>query len=95
VIDFGCAAVGDPACDLVMAWAFFAGTSRDVFRCRLPLDDATWARARGWALWKALSTLVHEKEGHADADAAARRMVWRPGIREVIDHVLADHCRSA
>lgn len=95
VIDFGCAAVGDPACDLVMAWTFFAGESSEVFRRGLPFDDATWARGRGWALWKALITLAQEKEGGADADAAARRFGWRSDAREVIDHVLTDHGRSA
>ncbi len=32
VIDFGCGALGDPACDLVIAWTFFDPASRDVFR---------------------------------------------------------------
>ncbi len=91
VIDFGCAAVGDPACDLVIAWTFFSGESREVFRDGLRLDDATWARGRGWALWKALITLAQEKQGGTDADAAARRFGWRTGAREVIDHVVADH----
>ncbi|WP_392538509.1 aminoglycoside phosphotransferase family protein [Legionella sp. 227] len=54
VIDFGQLAVGDPACDLVIAWTFFKTESREVFRKTLQLDKATWARARGWALWKAL-----------------------------------------
>jgi aminoglycoside phosphotransferase (APT) family kinase protein len=27
----------------------------------LRLDDATWARGRGWALWKALIMLAEEK----------------------------------
>ncbi len=89
VIDFGCAAVGDPACDLVMAWTFFAGESRDVFRDGLRLDDATWARGRGWALWKALITVAKEKQRGAGADAGARRSAG-----EVIDLVLADHDRS-
>ncbi len=94
VIDFGCAAVGDPACDLVMAWTFFAGESRDVFRGGLRLDDATWARGRGWALWKALITLRDERQGRVGADAAARRFGWRTSAGEVIDLVLADYDRS-
>ena len=94
VIDFGCAAVGDPACDLVMAWTFFAGESRDVFRDGLRLDDATWARGRGWALWKALITLRDEKQGRVGSDAAARRFGWRTSAREVIDLVVADCDRS-
>ena len=56
VIDFGCLGVGDPACDLTMAWTFFSGRSRAVFQDRLPFDEGTWARARGWALWKDLVT---------------------------------------
>ncbi|HHF7367711.1 TPA: aminoglycoside phosphotransferase family protein [Legionella bozemanae] len=54
VIDFGQLAIGDPACDLVIAWTFFKEESRNTFRKVLQLDTATWARARGWALWKAL-----------------------------------------
>jgi aminoglycoside phosphotransferase (APT) family kinase protein len=54
VIDFGCCAVGDPACDLVPAWTFLDAQSRTVFRRALGVDDGMWARGRGWALWKAL-----------------------------------------
>ena len=58
VIDFGTSGVGDPACDLVIAWTFFSGSSRAAFRGAVAQDDGTWARARGWALWKALITLA-------------------------------------
>ena len=54
VIDFGGLGIGDPACDLVIAWTFLNGESRDAFRAAINLDTNTWARARGWALWKAL-----------------------------------------
>ncbi len=54
VIDFGGLGVGDPACDLAIAWTFFKDESRAIFRNSLSLDDDTWARGRGWALWKAL-----------------------------------------
>lgn len=54
VIDFGSCAVGDPACDLTIAWTFLAGSARTEFREAMPLDESTWQRARGWALWKAL-----------------------------------------
>lgn len=50
VIDFGCLGVGDPACDLIVAWNLFSGESREVFRAALQADDAAWARGRGWAL---------------------------------------------
>ncbi len=58
VIDFGQLAVGDPACDLAIAWTFFDAESRAVFRSALGVDAATWARARGWVLWKALIVLA-------------------------------------
>ncbi|GLF99196.1 aminoglycoside phosphotransferase family protein [Streptomyces yaizuensis] len=58
VIDFGTCGTGDPACDLVIAWTHFAGTERRVFREAAGLDDDTWRRARGWALWKALATMA-------------------------------------
>ena len=54
VIDFGMLAVGDPACDYAIAWTVFDAEARAAFRQALRVDDATWSRARGWALWKAL-----------------------------------------
>ncbi|GAB3929956.1 aminoglycoside phosphotransferase family protein [Kribbella albertanoniae] len=56
VIDFGTSGVGDPACDLVIAYNFFSGSSRETFRDAVQQDADTWARARGWTLWKALIT---------------------------------------
>lgn len=82
VIDFGCSGVGDPACDVTIAWTFLHGQSRAAFRARLPVDDATWARGRGWALWKAAITLVRELEANPQ-DAAKARCV--------IEEVLAEH----
>ena len=38
VIDFGCSGVGDPACDLTIAWTLLSGESREAFRSALPLD---------------------------------------------------------
>lgn len=53
VIDFGQLAVGDPACDLPIAWTLFRGESRKVFEETLLLDPATWLRGKAWTLWKA------------------------------------------
>jgi aminoglycoside phosphotransferase (APT) family kinase protein len=50
VIDFGCLGVGDPACDLIVAWNLLSAESRGIFRAALRVDDATWARGAGWAL---------------------------------------------
>lgn len=82
VIDFGTSGVGDPACDLAIAWTLFAGESREAFRAALPADEATWARGRGWTLWKALITLA----GNIDTNSAEAGKA-----RRVIDEVLADH----
>ncbi|HQR78502.1 MAG TPA: aminoglycoside phosphotransferase family protein [Burkholderiaceae bacterium] len=81
VIDFGQLGVGDPACDLAIAWSFFEGVSRQAFRELLPVDAETWVRGRGWALWKALIVTA----GLADTTAieAARS-------QRTIDEVLAD-----
>lgn len=53
VIDFGCACVGDPACDLAIAWTTLRGPAREAFRAALRTDAATWRRGQAWALWKA------------------------------------------
>lgn len=54
VIDFGQLAVGDPACDLTIAWTVFYGKSRDIFIQSIHIDQDTWIRAQAWGLWKAL-----------------------------------------
>jgi aminoglycoside phosphotransferase (APT) family kinase protein len=76
VLDFGSSGVGDPACDVVIAWTFLDDAGRDAFRAALGLDAATWSRGRGWALWKALITLAGDPEA--------------PRPRRDIERVLAD-----
>lgn len=74
VIDFGCMAIGDPACDLVIAWTGFDPPGRRAFRAALPhLDDDCWDRAKGWALWKAVITRADPKAASPAARAVARR----------------------
>ncbi|ROP75008.1 aminoglycoside phosphotransferase family protein [Curtobacterium sp. PhB115] len=58
LIDFGTCGVGDPACDLVLAWTFLDAPARRVFHDAVGLDADTWGRARGWALWKSLIMLA-------------------------------------
>jgi aminoglycoside phosphotransferase (APT) family kinase protein len=50
IIDFGLVGLGDPACDMLPAWTVLTARTRDLFRAGLGIDDATWARGRGWAL---------------------------------------------
>lgn len=84
VIDFGCSAVGDPACDLAIAWTFFEGKSRRAFRAALPLDGSTWARGRGWAMWKALITLEKISPGERKSSPSYR----------TLQQVLLDHYQA-
>lgn len=59
VIDFGGLVVGDPACDLMVAWNLFDARSRQVYREALKVDDATWERGKGWALSVAVVALPY------------------------------------
>ncbi|MEV8212544.1 aminoglycoside phosphotransferase family protein [Leifsonia sp. NPDC077715] len=74
VIDFGTSGVGDPACDLVPAWTMFDGAARDAFVATVDLDEPTWARARGWALWKAAIT-VRDRPDDAESRATLARIL--------------------
>lgn len=85
VIDFGSSGVGDPSSDLILAWNVLDAESRNVFRLAMDLDDATWQRGRGWALWKALITLKAQRGRDEKLAEWSRRT-----IREVIaDHLSA------
>jgi aminoglycoside phosphotransferase (APT) family kinase protein len=85
VIDFGTSGVGDPSCDLAITWTLLGGESRDAFRAALQVDDETWARGRGWVLWKCLIRL----EEHIDTNPQKAGR-----IRREIDDIIADHEHS-
>jgi aminoglycoside phosphotransferase (APT) family kinase protein len=66
VIDFGDLAAGDPATDLSVAWMTMSASVRLAFRDAArssdsPIDDDTWARARGWALALGVAYLAHSR----------------------------------
>ncbi|MBB1258610.1 aminoglycoside phosphotransferase family protein [Streptomyces alkaliterrae] len=82
VIDFGSLGVGDPACDLVVAWTLMSRRSRDAFRDALGLDDATWLRGMGWALTTGLNAYT--------AYAATNPRVAEQTRRQITEAV-ADH----
>jgi len=82
VIDFGSAGIGDPACDLVIAWTLLDEPAAHVFRRRVALDEQTWQRARGWCLWKALIVTA----GHPGTNPLVRDQ-----HRAWIDRIVADH----
>ncbi len=86
VIDFGTCGVGDPACDLAIAWTLLSEEARSAFRDQLSVDPATWARGRGWALWKALVTTAGALDGSGGGLADARY---------VLDQIFAEHEQSS
>ncbi|MEU4080578.1 aminoglycoside phosphotransferase family protein [Streptomyces venezuelae] len=73
VIDFGGLGTGDPACDTLPAWTLFTAATRPLFREAARVDDATWARGRGWALAWGLVTEHHYRGRNEVLAAVARR----------------------
>jgi aminoglycoside phosphotransferase (APT) family kinase protein len=85
VIDFSGLGIGDPACDLMIAWALFADENRRVFRTAMAIDDATWMRGRAHALSQALIFIPYYTETNPVGVSSARH---------TIDVILADFKRS-
>jgi aminoglycoside phosphotransferase (APT) family kinase protein len=75
VIDFGCLGVGDPACDVMVAWKLFSAEGRDLFRAALGVDAAAWARGRGWALSTGLIALPYYHRTNPVLAENARRAI--------------------
>ncbi|WP_413757110.1 aminoglycoside phosphotransferase family protein [Streptomyces sp. MMBL 11-3] len=75
VIDFGGLGTGDPAADVLAAWAVFTAGTRRLFREAAGVDDATWARGRGWALYFGLTAEHHYRVTNPVLAAVAHRTV--------------------
>jgi aminoglycoside phosphotransferase (APT) family kinase protein len=75
VIDFSAVGVGDPACDLMIAWALFWGESRACFRRAVDVDDATWVRGRGHALSQAALFIPYYRDTNPLGVARARHLI--------------------
>jgi len=75
VIDFGGAAVGDPACDLVIAWTYLSGKAREIFIYEMAIDSDTWLRARAWALWKATFELCQITDKNSPGARLQKRII--------------------
>jgi aminoglycoside phosphotransferase (APT) family kinase protein len=86
VVDFGCLGVGDPACDVAVAWKVLSTETRNTFRSALSVDDATWARARGWVLYQALGALAYY--------TAETNQVLVTEARRWLADVIADHAST-
>jgi aminoglycoside phosphotransferase (APT) family kinase protein len=75
VLDFGLVGVGDPACDLIAAWGVLPSRARGMLREELGVDDATWARGRGWALSLGLIALPYYKDTNPGFADVARHLI--------------------
>lgn len=75
VLDFGSAGVGDPASDLIPAWAVFEQRGRTAFRAALDVDEGDWLRARGIALHQALGIIPYYRDTNPRFVATAKRTV--------------------
>lgn len=75
VLDFGSLGVGDPAADTIAAWTMFTRLGRTAYREALGVDDATWERARGYALTQAALIVPYYEHTNPDFSAMARRTV--------------------
>lgn len=75
LIDFGCAGLGDPACDLIAAWGVLPAVVRADFRDELGVDDDTWARGRGWALSIGLIALPYYMDTNPAFADVARHLI--------------------
>ncbi|MGX2998814.1 aminoglycoside phosphotransferase family protein [Streptomyces sp. JNUCC 64] len=75
VIDFGGLGVGDPARDLTAAFTLLSAPARAAFRAALGVDDATWARGRGWALATGLNAYTAYAAGEPRVAAQTTRQI--------------------
>lgn len=73
VIDFGGLGIGDPACDVMAGWTCVNPAQRREFRTAVEVDDATWIRARGWALSVAAIALPYYRDTNRRLADIARR----------------------
>jgi aminoglycoside phosphotransferase (APT) family kinase protein len=75
IIDFGGMGLGDPACDLVIAWTFLAGKAREIFMAEMDLDEETWLRAKAWVLWKSTYELCQTADQKGFESSVHKRII--------------------
>lgn len=77
VIDFGDLTAGDPAVDLAVAWMLWTMPARHRFRDLVDrgskwMDEATWRRARAWALGLGVTYLTNSEDNPTMATIGRR-----------------------
>jgi aminoglycoside phosphotransferase (APT) family kinase protein len=88
VIDFGDMCSGDPATDLSAAWILLpTGAASRFFDAYEQADDATIARARGWAVLRALNLISIGRNGRLGLPGG--KPTWEPAGYTTLERVLA------
>jgi aminoglycoside phosphotransferase (APT) family kinase protein len=88
VIDFGEMCSGDPATDLSAAWILLpAGAASRFFDAYEQADEATIARARGWAVLRALNLIAIGQNGRLGLPGG--KPTWEPAGYATLERVLA------
>ena len=89
VLDFGDLCSGDPATDLCAAWMLLpAGAAQPFFDAYAWADDATVARARGWAILRALALIEVGRNGRLGLPGG--KPTWEPAGYATLHRVVAD-----
>ncbi|HTZ91715.1 MAG TPA: phosphotransferase [Streptosporangiaceae bacterium] len=87
VIDFGEVCAGDPATDLSAAWILLpAGTAARFFDSYELADEAAVARARGWAVLRALHLISIGQRGRLGLPGG--KPTWEPAGRAALERAL-------
>ncbi len=95
VVDFGDLCAGDPAFDLAAGWILLPddeSVQRFRERYRPAVDEATWRRARGWAVWRALGSLFIAEAGKQGQPGG--KPTWGPPARASLQRLVASAARS-
>lgn len=68
ILDWGLAAIGDPAVDYAARWTWLPEDAEDAFVASANQSEACWSRARGWALSMAVVALAHYRTAPDEDD---------------------------
>jgi aminoglycoside phosphotransferase (APT) family kinase protein len=77
LVDITEPSIGDPAADLVPAWAVFEPDARRAFRAAMNAGDDAWERGRGWAFEMAIGALHYYEHTNPVFFAQALRTLQR------------------
>ena len=89
VVDFGDMGAGDPAIDLSAAWILLpAGSANWFFEAYGRADEAAIARARGWAVMRALNLIAIGRAGRLGKPGG--KPTWEPAGYATLERALAE-----